>query len=141
MKKIFVTISIIIIVFVQNSSNTLKELKLLGNYTINELSEVCETKLCLLDANRLLDAATNLWTVNPCSDFKEFSMGNFIRYKALHDRYDRIGFLYDTLSAHRERQRKLLTAKIKKNESFVSKIAKNFFQKCVDSGLMMQLII
>lgn len=109
-------------------------LKYLGNYTIDEVLEVCETKLCLLDADRLLSAATDKLTVNPCTDFKEFSMGNFIRYKALHDRYDRIGFLYDTLEAHRERRRKLLSAPIIDKESFVSKIAKNFFQKCVNSG-------
>lgn len=28
---------------------------------------------CILDANRLLDASTDLWTINPCLDFKEFS--------------------------------------------------------------------
>ena len=136
MHEIFVTILTIIFVFAQNSSNASKELKSLGNYTINsDISEVCETKLCLLDANRLLDASTDLWTINPCSDFKEFSVGNFIRYKALHDRYDRIGFLYDTLSAHHGRLRKLLSAPIRETESFVSKIAKNFFQKCINSGV------
>lgn len=97
-------------------------------------SEICESKLCLLDANRLLNAGTTNTTVKPCDDFKEFSMGNFINFRALHDRYDRIGFLYDVLAAHHERQRKMLLAPIRDGESFVHKIAKNFFQKCISSG-------
>lgn len=126
-----------LIIYFIHFTCALKQLKLLGNFTLDDDLEYCETKLCLLDADRLLESATDQWTISPCSDFKEFSMGNFIRHRALHDRYKRIGFLYDTIAAHRERQRKLLSEKIKENESFVIKIAKNFFKKCVDSGTNM----
>lgn len=108
-----------------------------GNFLTEDQAsnlELCSSKFCLLDAGRLLEAATSDRQVNPCEDFKEFSMGNFIKYRALHDRYDRVGFLYDVLSTHQERQRKALKASIVEGESRVFKIVKNFFQQCVDSG-------
>lgn len=113
------------------------EIVSLGDYlSVDEVSDLnfCGTKECLLDSGRLLETATRQWSVNPCDDFKEFSMGDFVKYRALHDRYDRVGFLYDMLSLHTERQRKTLIAPIKENDSRVFKIVKNFFQKCVDSG-------
>jgi hypothetical protein len=95
----------------------------------------CESKFCILDSDRMIRGATSDLKVMPCDDFKEFSIGNFYRFKALHDRYDRIGFLYDTIASYHERLRKLLNKKIEADESFVTKIAKNFFQKCIDSGM------
>lgn len=109
----------------------------LGNYLSSkeiDSTELCGSKLCLLDSSRLVDSATKQWSVDACQDFREFSMGNFIKYRALHDRYDRIGFLFDVLSLHSERQRKILAEPIQQNEPKIFKIIKNFFQKCVDSG-------
>lgn len=57
-----------------------------------------------------------------------------IKYRALHDRYDRVGFLYDNLAVHYERLRKTLTAPVEADDSWVFKIVKNFFQKFVDAS-------
>jgi hypothetical protein len=96
--------------------------------------DICASKMCLLDAKRLINAASTDSDVQPCDDFKEFAIGNFLRHDALHDRYDRIGFLYDTLTAYYTRQRKLLLENIQPNESLITKIVKSFFQKCIDRG-------
>lgn len=61
-----------------------------GNKASNE-SQFCVSKLCILDSNRLLESATDNKTVKPCDDFKEFSMGKFIKFRALSDRYDQSG--------------------------------------------------
>lgn len=96
---------------------------------------LCGSKECLLDANRIVDAATQQWSVKPCDDFREFSMGNFIKLRALHDRYDRVGFLFDVLALHYERQRKAFAEPITDGDPRAFKIVKNFFRKCIDSGL------
>lgn len=60
------------------------EIESLGNYLTNDQvsqENLCGIKECLLDAGRLVEAATDQWSVNPCDDFREFSMGNFIRLK------------------------------------------------------------
>ena len=41
----------------------------------NHLELGCDTKLCLRDAQRLLLAATQNKTIEPCEDFAEFAMG------------------------------------------------------------------
>jgi hypothetical protein len=113
------------------------DVQYLGEYILpNEIVDesLCVTKECVLDANRLLDAATRLWSVKPCDDFREFSMGNFIKLRALHDRYDRVGFLFDVLALHYERQRKAFAEPIAASDPRAFKIVKNFFQKCIDSG-------
>ena len=65
----------------------------------NNLELACDTKICLRDAQRLLLAAT--------VDFKEFSMGQFIKLGALDDRKQFIGFTNDFYN----RIRKVLAAK------------------------------
>jgi hypothetical protein len=98
--------------------------------------ELCGSEECLLDAGRLVEAAS-LTPISPCEGFREFSMGNFIRHQALHDRHDRVEFLCDVLTLHHERQRKNLIAPIEIDDPKTFKIAKNFFKKCVDSGMNM----
>ncbi|KAL7023980.1 hypothetical protein ACKWTF_012861 [Chironomus riparius] len=91
--------------------------------------EICGTKVCLQDASRLLKYITTNKSVKPCNDFKEFALGSFIRNQT---QQDRSGFLFDNLKLHRERQKKLLQMPINKSDRRVFKIAKNFYQKCVD---------
>lgn len=68
------------------------DLEFFGNYLNDDQNwrdELCVTKECLLDAGRLAEGATRQWSSHPCVDFLEFSMGNFIKFRALHERYDR----------------------------------------------------
>lgn len=110
------------------------KLRFLGDY-INEeelLDEnFCSTNECLLDEERLLESATSEKSIKPCQNFKEFSVGKFIKFRSIHDRS---GFLFDSLASHRSRQRELLLVPIDENEERISKVAKNFFQKCTDSS-------
>lgn len=63
-----------------------------GNKLSNDSSKYCKSKLCILDSNRLLESSTDNSSLSPCDNFKEYSMGKFIKYRALHDRYDRTGW-------------------------------------------------
>lgn len=94
-----------------------------------------DNEYCLSDSHILFYAATQNASVDPCLDFKEFSMGSLIKYRALHERYFSIGLLADTKRLHDERQRKLLAKKSDmKKDHRVFKAMRNFFKKCVDSS-------
>lgn len=114
------------------------DLQYLGKYVTLETEksrEFCDTKLCLMDQNDLFYAATQKATVDPCSDFKEFSLGTFIKYRALNDRYAHNGFADDVQRKHDEERRKVLAEKIDDlKDSRVFKVMKNSFEKCVTSG-------
>lgn len=95
----------------------------------------CDNEYCLGDTHLLFYAATQNASVDPCLDFKEFSMGSLIKYRALHERYFSIGMLADTKRLHEERQRKLLAKKRDmETDHRVFKAMRNFFKKCVDSS-------
>lgn len=114
------------------------ELQFIGNY-LNDVEakarDFCSNKYCVSDSQILFYAATQNSSVDPCLDFKEFSMGTLIKYRALHERYFAIGLLQDNQRMHEERQRKLLSKRIdEKNDARVFKVVKNFFARCVDSS-------
>lgn len=113
------------------------DLQYIGNQlSDNEVNQLafCDNEFCLSDSNILFYAATQNASVDPCLDFKEFSMGSLIKFRALHERYFAIGLLQDTKRLHEERQRKLLAKTSAKSDHRVFKVLKNFFQKCVDSS-------
>lgn len=100
----------------------------------NHLELACDTKVCLSDAKRLLLAATQNKSIEPCADFKEFSMGRFIKLGALDDRKETIGFINDIYALDWERIRKVLAARINENDNRPLKVAKNYYRMCVNSG-------
>ena len=106
----------------------------------NNLELGCDTKLCLRDAQRLLLAATQNNTIEPCEDFAEFAMGRFIELAARNERYMFAGFYADHFSVYKERLRKVVAAKIKKNDIIPFKIAKNYYQNCINSGKILTII-
>lgn len=110
----------------------------LGNYyTIEQyrnLELACANKYCLSDANRLLVAATQNASIEPCDDFLTFAMDEFIKYGALHDRYQYLGFQGEVKNMYNLRQRKAVAAIITPNDSRPLKVAKNYFKNCVNSS-------
>ena len=113
-------------------------LQYIGDSLNNEDAQTrdfCTTKYCIGDSQILFYAATQNISVEPCTDFKEFSMGTLIRYRALHERYFAIGLLPDTQRLHEERLRKLLASKkVKSIDPRVFKVMRNFFTNCVSSS-------
>ena len=100
----------------------------------NHLELACDTKLCLRDAQLLRLAVTQNKTIEPCDDFREFSMGQFIKLAALNERYDTTGFVNDLKLLNWERIRKVLAARTNENDIKPFKIAKNYYEKCINSG-------
>lgn len=112
------------------------DLQFIGDYVSEEdasARDYCGTKYCLTDGEILFSAASQNKSTEPCDDFKEFSLGQFIKYRALNDRRRKNGFMLDVESAHSERQRKVLSETVKENDTLVVKVTKNYFAKCVDS--------
>lgn len=85
----------------------------------------CRSKACLLDTVRLHQYAGDDDFIKPCDNFMEFSLGKFIKIYPVLD---------TKVSKHRKRQRNVLQAKVKESEIKINKIAKNFFQKCMDAS-------
>lgn len=117
--------------------NSQFDLQYIGNY-VSEVQEsqreYCDSKYCLLDANQLFYTATQNTSVNPCDDFKEFSLGTFIKLRAISDRTNYNGFLSDLQFAHDEKHRKLLSEKVDEiKDTKVTKIMKFYFANCVNS--------
>lgn len=133
MKKI-----ILLLFFVLSANAAEFYLQYIGDSLNNEEAqtrEFCTTKYCVGDSQILFYAATQNASVDPCVDFKEFSMGTLIKYRALHERYFSIGLLPETQRLHEERLRKLLASKkVNPNDPRVYKIMRNFFSKCVSSS-------
>lgn len=94
----------------------------------------CDSKFCIGDSQILFYAATQNSSVDPCLDFKEFSMGTLIKYRALHERYFAVGLSQDVTKMHEERLRKLLATKSEDKDPRVFKVMRNFFEKCVSSS-------
>lgn len=110
----------------------------LGN-TLNdedyEKQDFCSTRVCLLDSGRLIYSAShNSSSVLPCTDFKNFAMGEFITHRVPNDRYPAIGFQNDVRRVFEEKQKQILNSAIKPDEPRVFKVMKSSFQKCVDSS-------
>jgi hypothetical protein len=113
-------------------------LQYLGYYVSSEeeeLRDFCESDYCLSDANDLFYSATQEAGVLPCDDFKEFALGVFIKFRALNDRYQKRGFLFDVSHAHWKRWRKVLKDEIDNEKDVrIFKIMKNYFKSFVDAG-------
>ena len=108
-----------------------------SSLSIKEANErdLCTNKYCLFDSELLFYAATQNASVDPCVDFKEFSVGTFKKYRAIDDRFGFRGLDLDLDDLRLETIRKLLASKIdEKNDSRVVKIMKNTFGKCVNSS-------
>jgi hypothetical protein len=92
-----------------------------------DLDDLCYTEVCLFDAKRLTESMSNE-SLAPCVDFKEFSIGGQLRNSMKN------GFLFDSMKYYRARQRNILQSSIEDSDHGVVKIAKNFYQKCIDEG-------
>jgi hypothetical protein len=94
---------------------------------------ICYSKICRLDTSRLLDSSTDQENVEPCDDFKEYSLGKFIRRRREFNDDNESGFLWDIENTFRAKQKNILSVPVMSNEDTKAiKIAKNLFQKCID---------
>ena len=96
--------------------------------------KICESKVCLLDADRLQQSAAHNDSIDPCVNFSEFACGSFWKYRALNERYTNIGFESDLNLQYYEQRRKTLAAPVKNNEIPAVVVAQNFFKKCINSS-------
>lgn len=113
------------------------ESQFLGNYLSVEEYEArdfCSTKVCILDNDRLIYAATSNSSIKPCEDFKNFAMGEFLTHRVPNDRYHYIGFQNDVERLQKQRQRVVLKSPIASDDPRLIKLLKSFFVKCSDLG-------
>lgn len=109
--------------------------KFIGNSfsieTYNNLT-LCDSEVCIKDAQRLISYASYDSEINPCNSFKNFSCGTFFQDRALNERYEIVGFQQDYKLRNDEKRHKVLKAKINKKDGKAVKVLKNFYQKCID---------
>lgn len=113
------------------------ELQFLGDYISKEEAtnrNLCDTKYCLSDANYLGLAATQNKLIRPCDDFKEFTVGTFIKYRSVNERDHYAGFSNDIDLEHIDRLRKTLEALEDEESVQITKTMAEIFAKCVDSN-------
>ena len=127
----------LLIVFLFSLSSAQFNIQNYLNCSINVDSKnqvLCESKVCILDTDLIFTAATQDSSVLPCSDFPEFAIGSFKKYRALNDRYQYKGMQSDVEEIHREKSRKVLSEKVKENEPHLFKVFKRYFSMCVNSS-------
>lgn len=107
----------------------------IGNYlTVDDYKNLtfCDSKLCLMDAERLISDASYDININPCGNFKNFSCGTFLQERAVNERYENAGFAKDFEISNNEKRHRVLKAAIDKNDGKAIKVVKNFYQKCIN---------
>lgn len=112
------------------------ELQFIGEFISEENATgkvLCETKYCLSDANYLGLAATQDKSVRPCDDFKEFTLGTFLKYQSVNERNRYAGFSIEIVFEITDRLRKSLEAPVNEADTQVTKEMKKMFAQCVDS--------
>lgn len=101
---------------------------------------ICWTKVCVLDSDRLIYAASHdSLAIDPCVDFKTFAMGEFFKHRVLNERYPSIGFLKEITTIHWERLRRVLKDPIYPSEPAIFKVMKSFYKKCTNSSKKFQI--
>lgn len=99
-----------------------------------EKLEFCDSKLCLSDANRILQEVSYNDSVLPCESFDEFACGTFYKDRAYNERYEYVGFLRNYELLIDEQRHKVLIAPAKEDDGKAVKVAKNFYKRCVTSS-------
>lgn len=98
--------------------------------------EFCSSKYCIMDSNRLISSVTQNKSIRPCDDFKTYAMGEFLKYRAINDRYPVLSFEIEVQNRFDSKERVLLSKAINDNDPKMFKVIKNYYHKCVTSGCM-----
>lgn len=100
---------------------------------ITTKSPICDNFWCVNDANMLFTQSSQYKNVDPCVDFRNFTLSNTIEISQVNDRYIYRGLLVDTERKQLERNRKVLSAKVTGSDNRIVKVVKGTYQKCLKS--------
>lgn len=93
---------------------------------------LCDSQLCLDDAQRLINDASHEENADPCKSFVKFTCGTFFEKRAGNERYESVGFKRTYELKNDEKRHRVLKVKINANDGKAVKIVKNFYQKCIN---------
>lgn len=93
----------------------------------------CWTEVCMQDSGRLVYSASHD-LVNPCDNFPDFAMGEFLKHRVPSERYAKLGFQNEIDTQYLDKQKRVLQEPIEEDAPAVIKVVKNLFKKCIDSG-------
>lgn len=106
-----------------------------------EKLELCQSKWCIEDANRILLEMSYNNSLDPCDNFVEFACGTFYKERAHNERYEYVGFMTNYMKRNDEKRSKVLKAHIKENDVKAVKVTKNFYQRCVSSSKFRNILL
>ena len=94
----------------------------------------CENYWCTNDADYLFTKSSQYEGIDPCVDFKNFTVGGIIEIDQVNDRKLYRGVQSTVNDIFSQRLRKVLMEKVDANEdNRVVKVVKNTFRKCLKS--------
>lgn len=97
-------------------------------------SDICESRICMMDAKRMIAHASLRNDTDPCVDFQEFACGHFFEFRHTNDRHHSIGMMNEIWRQRHHYTKRILKEKIQEDEPKITKIFKSFFQKCNNSS-------
>lgn len=109
----------------------------IGNYVPlveEQKRQFCQSYFCTNDANYLFTQSGQYPNIDPCVDFRNFSVGKFIEIDKVNDRKLYKGTQTIIEGKFDERVRRILKEKIvEANDNRMVKVVKNNFKKCLES--------
>jgi hypothetical protein len=109
--------------------------KYIGNYlTLEEYNNLtlCDSSICMNDAQRLIVEASYDTSIDPCKNFEKFACGTFYQERARNERYETVGFKKTFELRNDEKRHRALKVPVTKNDGKAVRIVKNLYQKCIN---------
>ena len=106
-------------IFVASSNGLEFPLQYIGNsVSVEEANarDLCRNKYCAEDSEILFYAETQNTSVDPCVNFREFTLGTFLKFRAVNDRYGESELFFHLKSLELEKLRKMLSSNIKEKK-------------------------
>lgn len=138
--KMLLKVLILYLVYLSSLECTLhsKPFDYIGNQmSIDDYKEldICESKVCMDDAERFRSYASLNNDSDPCVDFRNFACGNFDElYNETYHHDKQTGFESDMKLQYYRNMKDILEQEIQPDEPEIFKVTKTFYKKCVSLG-------
>lgn len=96
--------------------------------------EVCESKVCLKDANKFVSYLSRDNESDPCEDFNDYACGNFFETYNENNSFYGPSLKNNFIVQYYQKMRKVLEQKINDDEPKIFKLTKTYYNHCMSPG-------